>query len=279
MNKFKENYNPKIDFRFLAFANSKIDPFESTYDLRKVFDGEIKATTNNQIDMIKTKESFEMFKKEGFSKETIEKCLTSFNVIVSNSKVQMLLNYINKLDKSDYYDYACKVFMFIIKKSLFDSITNKLAILMFNTIMWKNKTLPIIFYTHNMKSLTELIHSGLSLESLKKILNHLFNISSIYNTPHQFVTRDEVIEMLLFHKNKLEELYDVEHIALTGSYANGLYTEYSDVDFIVTLKNKEKKKELINYLVKQLNMPVDVVLSEEEFAKTTDLKKYQLRIF
>ena len=39
MNKFKDGYNPKIDFRFLAFANMNIDQFESSYNLGKVFKG------------------------------------------------------------------------------------------------------------------------------------------------------------------------------------------------------------------------------------------------
>ena len=67
MNKFKESYNPKIDFRFLAFTNMKINPFESTYNLGKVFKGEIEAVTNNQIDMVKTKKAFEVFKNEGIN--------------------------------------------------------------------------------------------------------------------------------------------------------------------------------------------------------------------
>ena len=128
MNKFKDGYNPKIDFRFLAFANMNIDQFESTYNLGKVFKGELEATTNNQIDMVKTKKSFELFKEKGINKETIMECIKTFNVVVTNTKLQMLINYINELDKSDYYEYACKLFMFILKKSLFGSINNKMAI-------------------------------------------------------------------------------------------------------------------------------------------------------
>lgn len=279
MNKFKESYNPKIDFRFLAFTNMKINPFESTYNLGKVFKGEIEAVTNNQIDMVKTKKAFEVFKNEGINKETIKKCLKLFNEVVTNAKIYVLVNYMNDLDTSNYYDYACKLFMFIIKKSLFGSITNKMAILMFNTIMYQNQTLPIIFYPHNMKSLDELINSGLSIESLKGILNSLFDMSVVYNTPHRLVTKDEIIDILLTSKKELEETFGVEHIIMTGSYVNGLYTEYSDVDLIATLKDKTVKKRLEQYLVNKFEMPVDVVLCDEEFTKTADLQKYRLGIF
>lgn len=279
MNKFKERYNPKIDFRFLAFANMERDQFESTYNLGKVFKGESEAITNNQIDMIRTKESFELFKNQGFCHETISKCLGLFNIIVTNSKIQVLLNYINSLDKTDYFDWACRIFKFIIKKSLFGSLTNKLAILMFNTIMYKNQTLPIIFYPHTMKTLTELINSGLSIESLKEIMNKQFYTSIVYNTPHRIVSREEVIDILLLNKKELEDTYGVEHITLTGSYVNGLYSEYSDVDLIVALKDKDKKKEIEMYLVNKFEMPVDVVLSDAEFTRTADLQRYRLGVF
>lgn len=191
----------------------------------------------------------------------------------------MLIDYINDLNRSDYYDYACKLFMHVIKKSLFGSITNKMVILMFNTIMYQNNTLPIIFYPKNMKVLDELINSGLSLDSLKGIINGLFSKSIIYNTPHKLITRDEIIDFLLKSKKELEESFGVNHITLTGSYANGLYNEYSDVDLIVTINDKSLKKKLEQYLENKFKMPVDVVLIDEEFTKTADLKKYKIGIF
>lgn len=279
MNKFKDSYNPKIDFRFLAFANMNIDQFESTFNLGKVFKGELEATTNNQIDMVKSKKCFELFKEKGINKETIMECIKKFNIVVTNAKLQMLIEYINELDKSDYFEYACKLFMFIVKKSLFGTLNNKMAILIFNTIMYQNKTLPIIFYPHHMKNLNELINSGLSFESLKEIIHRHFHISVVYNTPHKLITRDEIINILLSNKKELEETFGVEHVTLTGSYVNGLYTEYSDVDLIVTINDKDKKKELEAYFVKKFETPVDIVLSDEEFTKTADLQKYRLGIF
>lgn len=279
MNKFKDSYNSKIDFRFLAFSNMNIDRFESTFNLGKVFKGELEATTNNQIDMVKSKKCFEVFKEKGINKVTIKECIEMFNTSITNTKLQMLNEYFDGLDKSDYYEYACKLFMFIVKKSLFGPINNKMAILIFNTIMYQNKTLPIIFYPHHMNNLNELIHSGLSLESLKEILQKHFAISVVYNTPHKFITRDEIIDILLSNKKELEETFMVEHVTLTGSYVNGLYNEYSDVDLIVTMNDKEKKKELETYFVKKFETPVDIVLSDEEFTKTADLQKYRLGIF
>jgi len=279
MIKFKDTYNSKIDFRFLAFSNMKINTFESTYDLGKVFKGERKAITNDQIDIVKTKKVFEIFKENGINQDTIIECLKLFGEVVRNSEILMFIQYMNSLDKNDYFDYACKLFMFIVKKSLFGSINNRVAILIFNTIMYQNNTLPVIFYPHNMKSLSELINSGLSIESLKEIINDLFDISVRYNTPHRYVTRDEIIEILLKNKTEIETTFGVSHISLTGSFVNGLYNEYSDVDLIVTLKDKELKRELEKYLENEFEIPVDVVLSYELFTKTADLQKYKLGIF
>ena len=145
--------------------------------------------------------------------------------------------------------------------------------------MFQNNTLPIIFYPHNMSSLNELINSGLSFESLKEIIKKHFHISIVYNTPHKLITRDEIIEILLKNKKELENVYGVEHVTLTGSYVNGLYTEYSDVDLIVSMKDKDRKKEVEDYFVNKFETPVDIVLNDEEFTMTADLQKFRLGVF
>ena len=65
MNKFKDTYNPKIDFRFLAFTNMNLNQFESTYELKKVFNGEKEPVTQSQVDIKSTKIIFEIFKNQG----------------------------------------------------------------------------------------------------------------------------------------------------------------------------------------------------------------------
>ena len=45
------------------------------------------------------------------------------------------------------------------------------------------------------------------------------------------------------------------------------------------MKDKDKKKEVEDYFVKKFETPVDIVLSDEEFTMTADLKKFRLGIF
>lgn len=279
MNKFKDTYNPKIDFRFLAFTNMNLNQFESTYELKKVFNGEKEPVTQSQVDIKSTKIIFEIFKDQGINKKTIKECADIFNVNVSNYKIDYLIDYMNEIISDDYYEYACKIFRFIIKNLLFGSINSKIAILVFNTIMYNNNILPIILHPLDMKNICKLINSGLSLDSLKEILNGYFNMSVTYNTPHRLITKDEIYRFFGENKEKIKKSFDVKHISLTGSYANGLYNEYSDIDLIVSFKNKEKKSELKNFLKKEFGVPVDLVLSDEDFSNAEDLKKYREVIF
>ena len=74
MMKFQDSYNPKVDFRFLAFTNMNINQYESTYNLRKVFNEEMEAITKDQIDLIKSKQAFKILKQEGINNKSLKKC-------------------------------------------------------------------------------------------------------------------------------------------------------------------------------------------------------------
>lgn len=276
---FQDSYNPKIDFRFLAFTNMNINQYESTYNLRKVFNEEMEAITKDQIDLIKSKQAFKILKQEGINNKSLKKCLMLFDTCIPNSRIQSLINYSNELDNQDYFDYACKLFIYIIKKELFYSLNNKMAILIFNSILYMNKAIPIIVYPHNMQSLTQLINSGLSLEGVKEFMMKMSSISVKYNTKHEMVSRDEIISILLKNKTDIEREFTVNHVTLTGSYVNGLYTEYSDVDLIIEMKDKDKKKELENYLINLFKVPVDIVLSDDDFTNAEDLRRFRIGVF
>ena len=276
---FQDSYNPKIDFRFLAFTNMNINQYESTYNLRKVFNEEMEAITKDQIDLIKSKQAFKILKQEGINNKSLKKCLMLFDVCIPRCRIQSLINYSNELDNQDFFDYACKLFIYIIKESLFNSLNNKMAILIFNSILYMNKALPIIVYPHNMQSLIQLINSGLSLEGLKEFMKKMSSISDKYNTKHKMVSRDDIISILLKNKTNMEQEFYVNHVTLTGSYVNGLYTEYSDADLIIDMTDKDKKKELENYLVNLFKVPVDIVLSDDDFTNAEDLRRFRIGVF
>lgn len=279
-NKFVAKYNQKIDIRFLFYTANKINESECIYDLNKVYNGKANAITENQIDIIKSKRAFELLKEKGISIEAINTILLEFNEQVSPTKVNAFFTYIGGLEKNDYFDYACKILMQIFKKSYFGIINKKMAILIFNTILYQNKTLPIIFRPYNIKCINKLVCSGLSFDSFKEIINNLFNRSIFYNTPHKIIQKENLINELLNYKDIFNKKYEVEHVDLVGSYASDTYNEYSDIDLIVTTKNKNNKTLLSQFLSKELGVTVDVVLSDEEFAlKSIDFQIYKKRIF
>jgi hypothetical protein len=52
------------------------------------------------------------------------------------------------------------------------------------------------------------------------------------------MTKNEILQTLSEHKEKLQKEYEVDKIGLFGSYAKGLQTEQSDIDIYVEFKNK-----------------------------------------
>ena len=45
------------------------------------------------------------------------------------------------------------------------------------------------------------------------------------------------------------------------------------------MKDKDKKDKAEEYFVKIFEMPVDIVLNDDEFTKAADLQKFRLEIF
>lgn len=276
---FKDIYNQKIDFRFIAYSNMGKYVYECTYDDFMVYLGKNEPVNEIQNDIVKTKKMFELLKSNGINIETIDSCVLLFSLCFSIDKRDKLQNFLSKLNYINPFEDACELFMFIVKNKIFGEYTYKFAIVIFNAILFSNNILPIIFPLSYTFYLCELIESGLSLDSFEDIVMARFENSIIYNTPHELIDDNKAVKRIMSLKRDLVEKYGVKHIFITGSFAKKLYTKFSDLDLIIEMDNYDKIDEIEKYIANMTAIPVDAIRSDDPFTKLNDLQKYRIKVF
>ena len=276
---FKDIYNQKIDFRFIAYSNMGKYVYECTYDDFMVYLGKNEPVNEIQNDIVKTKKMFELLKSNGINIETIDSCVLLFSLCFSIGKRVKLQNFLSKLNYINPFEDACELFMFIVKNKIFGEYTYKFAIVIFNAILFSNNILPIIFPLSYTFYLCELIESGLSLDSFENIVMARFENSIIYNTPHELIDDNEAVKRIMSLKRDLVEKYGVKHIFITGSFAKKLYTKFSDLDLIIEMDNYDKIDKIEKYIANMTAIPVDAIRSDDPFTKLNDLQKYRIKVF
>ena len=276
---FKDIYNQKIDFRFIAYSNMGKYVYECTYDDFMVYLGKNEPVNEIQNDIVKTKKMFELLKSNGINIKTIDSCVLLFSLCFSIDKSDKLQNFLSKLNYINPFEDACELFMFIVKNKIFGEYTYKFAIVIFNAILFSNNILPIIFPLSYTFYLCELIESGLSLDSFEDIVMARFENSIIYNTPHELIDDNEAVKRIMSLKRDLVEKYGVKHIFITGSFAKKLYTKFSDLDLIIEMDNYDKIDEIEKYIANMTAIPVDAIRSDDSFTKLNDLQKYRIKVF
>ena len=276
---FKDIYNQKIDFRFIAYSNMGKYVYECTYDDFMVYLGKNEPVNEIQNDIVKTKKMFELLKSNGINIETIDSCVLLFSLCFSIDKRDKLQNFLSKLNYINPFEDACELFMFIVKNKIFGEYTYKFAIVIFNAILFSNNILPIIFPLSYTFYLCELIESGLSLDSFEDIVMARFENSIIYNTPHELIDDNDAVKRIMSLKRNLVEKYGVKHIFITGSFAKKLYTKFSDLDLIIEMDNYDKIDEIEKYIANMTAIPVDAIRSDDPFTKLNDLQKYRIKVF
>lgn len=276
---FKDIYNQKIDFRFIAYSNMGNYVYECTYDDFMVYLGKNEPVNEIQNDIVKTKKMFELLKSNGINIKTIDSCVLLFSLCFSIDKRDKLQNFLSKLNYINPFEDACELFMFIVKNKIFGEYTYKFAIVIFNAILFSNNILPIIFPLSYTFYLCELIESGLSLDSFENIVMARFENSIIYNTPHELIDDNEAVKRIMSLKRDLVEKYGVKHIFITGSFAKKLYTKFSDLDLIIEMDNYDKIDEIEKYIANMTAIPVDAIRSDDPFTKLNDLQKYRIKVF
>lgn len=277
--KFEKNYNSKIDYRFIAFSNMGKDTYECNIDDLMVYLGKKTPENPMQWDILRTKHMFELLKTKGICVETIEECINYFHLCFDSDKKSRLNRFLSQLAFADPFDDACKLFMFVIKKKIFNELSQKFAIVLLNGILVQHHILPIIFYLYFTLHLCELIESGLTLDSFKDILMQKFENSIAYNTPHELINDVEITNKVKEIRAALKTKFGVIHATITGSFAKKLYTEFSDLDIIIEMEDYARIHEVKSFIQEKVKIPVDVIRADDSFLRFKDLQTYRIEVF
>ena len=275
--KFVNEFNPKIEQRMLIFSNFQRIKDESIFNDVMVLTEKEEPCSKDQIELVKTKHIYEMLKSEGLCADSVDEFIEKFKVCMDENKIKSFYKYVDSLELNDFHS-ACQLLMYIIRKKVMNEYCYKFAILTFNSILYRNSILPIIFYLYPSISLFELIDSGLTVESLEEMLMNMFQRSIEYNTKHKLISKDEIISLLQSNYDEIINLFNVKKLYIAGSYANGMANEYSDLDVVVDMDNYDLLVELENYISKIVEIPVDCIKYNDPFLHYKDMVKYKIQV-
>ena len=277
--RFEGDYNGKIDFRFLKQSNPKSDVDVLLFDQYQVFLGRKAAENDSEIYISKAKRAFENLAKKGIAKDTLLECADIFGDSVVSDRIGKIVSEIGADCRG--IKGAVDVFYAIALSPSFGPFTNSMAIIAFNAAMRRDSLLPVIFYRFEKGYLFDLVRGDLSKDSFKDLLRGRYQVSIRYNTKHDPISKEQIVERLVSSKTDFENI-GIIHLDLTGSLVNGTFGDYSDADVIVEFKDGfsiKRLKESKSFIGKLLGVRADVIASTDRFTRTPDLIRFRERVF
>lgn len=271
--------NPKIPFKFLCMSNPKRNRLEGMFEKSKVYHGLKKPETNDERDLRLWQEIYRSFFLDDFFK-SLTKVSKALDQSFSEEKGKRLARELEISQNDEGPDAATTMFICCVRTGIFGIETSRVAACIFNWIMTKNGYLPIIFYHQSLSALAQFADAGMGRDDLEGMMTGLIPVSVRYNTKHRGYSPDELASELSGMRKRLKADHGVKHLWMTGSYVNGLFTEYSDLDIVVDVDAEETDHpELERFLEQSLSMPVDVIDSHDIFCESKDIQRFRRRIF
>ena len=270
---------PKIPFKFLCVSNPKRNRLEGMFEKSKVYHGLKKPETNDERDLRLWQEIYRAFFLDDFFK-SLTKVSKALDQSFSEEKGKRLARELEISQNDEGPDAATTMFICCVRTGMFGIETSRVAACIFNWIMTKNGYLPIIFYHQSLSALAQFADARMGRDDLEGMMTGLIPVSVRYNTKHRGYSPDELASELSGMRKKLKADHGVKHLWMTGSYVNGLFTEYSDLDIVVDVDAEEMDHpELERFLEQSLSMPVDVIDSRDIFCESKDIQRFRRRIF
>lgn len=278
LEKFKDGYNPKIDFRIIKFVNPFAKDDIEHFDQLEVFLGKKKAVTKTEKTFENLKKAYDTVSNDGISKEAIEEIA---HLLDFDSKKMEILADIDNKQENDLFK-AIDIFYFIARTQKFGVFNKAMAILLFNALLKKSGYIPVIFYRYQQTCLFKLVRGGLSKKTFRDILIN-FQVKSLqHNVRHRAITKEEVVTRFKESQKDLLDLFGITSVSLTGSIIDRTFNDYSDIDMLASFKEgmeKQNWKPAKIYLRKKIGMCVDVIDADSEFAKCQNIQKRKEKVF
>ena len=251
-----EEYNPKIDERFIRYISPQ-RPF--TYE-------EVKE------DKSKYKSLLKAFKEIKLKELTIDRVTKMYQILENHNTVQISEEFIDEFSGMDTVEKMITGFIKLIQEKTFLESTVEMTIMIFNCQMIKQKYCPIVFYPNITKQLVEAIESSESQNKIYAQFHHAyFNTINKLNRRHNTKSQEEIINLILNHQHMLKDLYKIESFGLFGSFARGDQNEYSDIDVWIKVYGwiSYQTKYLIRSLLEAiLDLGVDINFWTPNHART-----------
>lgn len=275
-----ESMNPKIPFKFLCMSNPKRDRLEGMFEKSKVYHGLKEPETSDERDLRLWQGIYVSFFLEEDFPKALAKVSKALGQSFSEEKGARLAKELEASRNDKGPDVAAAMFIRCVRTGIFGIETSRVAACIFNWIMTKSGYLPIIFYHQSLSALAQFADAGMGRDDLEGMMTGLIPVSVRYNTKHRDRSPDELASELSGMRKGLKADHGVRHLWMTGSYVNGLSTEYSDLDVVVDVDDEElEHPELERFLEQSLSMPVDVIDSRDGFCESKDIQRFRRRIF
>ncbi|MBN3490249.1 nucleotidyltransferase domain-containing protein [Acholeplasma equirhinis] len=249
-------YNPKINARIIRYlSHDKPFLYEEINDTKKeLFDALLDA--------------FLRFKSEPLTKASILEMYESLTGLKTDIDDMFITKILEIRKMSD----IIKCFIEIIKSKLFLEHTHEMAKLIFNRLLIENGYCPMIFYPNVTKQVITYINENASDEVLDILFHQLYALTAQRLNQKQIIkTQDEVINILLKHKDMIKDLYGVISVGFFGSFARGDQNEYSDIDVWIktaTRINFTKRFAIRSLLQIMLGVKVDLNIWTRTLSET-----------
>jgi predicted nucleotidyltransferase len=275
-----ESMNPKIPFKFLCMSNPKRNRLEGMFEKNKVYHDLKEPETNDERDLRLWQEIYRSFFLEDDFQNVLAKVSKSLRQSFSEEKGKRLAKELEISQNDEGPDAATTMFIRCVRTGIFGIETSRVAACIFNWIMTKNCYLPIIFYHQSLSALAQFADARMERDDLEGMMTGLIPVSVRYNTKHRDYSPDELASELSEMGERLKADHGVRHLWMTGSYVNGLFNEYSDLDVVVDVNAEGlEHPELERFLEQSLSIPVDVIDSRDIFCESKDIRRFRRRIF
>lgn len=269
--------NPKIRFKFLAMSNPDRDPLEGMHGKWQAYMGKKDPETCDEFDLLRWKRAYESMLGAESLEEGIGNVAHELAAEIGN--VAPLLMTASSMERRPIPEFAASLFIAALNDPpVKGESPMRIAALLFNAAMERNGHLPLVFYHPSLKALSELAMEGIEPADFLELLKGLASTSLRYNRIHDDMSPAEIIARLKNMEKELKAKFQLRHLWLFGSYANGLFTPYSDIDVLIDAQgNNDSRVE--KFLEKTFDIPIDVVNVKEPFAKSRDLTRFKRKVF
>lgn len=286
-----ETYNPKVDYLICKYLYDFDIKIEDEQLWKDIYNQKTSPKTRSQEIMLRAKKTLMFIKRHStkFTLGSIKKCLEIISdrkYELSDSSIRVLKEIIKMFKTNSISNLSEVSLILILQRNVFPGEWNvEMSKIVHNFIQIKNGLAPTIFYHHQTNRLKKLIDEN-EIEGAMLEIKNSYERTRHFNTRHELVSLQTIINKIIQVKETLKEKYGVEEIYMYGSYAKGTENEYSDLDLFIKV-NSQKKQDINNkyllfdYLEKELGLFVDGIVNDISFHHDSlkeDMKKHLTRI-